>query len=138
MSGKLAVLGFVVAIVVAFGGGFATGVASGNDAAVNWAEATESRYARDMFCYAPNERAKSVLTAYESRLLSRKDDSFLWKREYAITLAALATVGEKTGKLNSWELAIASCRQSSAVDCSEERLKKELLVVCSNSGNPAQ
>lgn len=123
---------FVLAVAAAGAvAGFALGLYLGQGGQ-QWAAGVESRYARDMFCYAPPGRAQQVLSDYRKQLEARRDDSFLWKREYSVLLASAASLAEKSDRrAGAWQQALAACQKSGAKSCSEEQLRREVLALCS-------
>jgi hypothetical protein len=125
----------VAALAIGAGAGFFAGlsVADGSRA---WQASVASRYARDMFCYAPANRGRQVLSDYQKQLESRRDDDdFLWKREYSVVLASAAVLDEKAGKTAEWQRALAACQESGAKTCTESRLREEANRTC--QVNPA-
>lgn len=122
------VLAVLIAAAVA---GFALGFSLGQGGQ-QWAAGVESRYARDMFCYAPPGRAQQVLSDYQKQLEARRDDTFLWKREYSVLLATAASLAEKSdARADAWQQALAACQKSGAKSCSEEQLRREVAALCS-------
>lgn len=118
-------------VVVGAAGGFAVGISRGARPSARWAAATESRYAHDMFCFASAEQAQRVLQNYVQQLETRREDGFLWKREYSAALASLASTKEKAGQKVDWAPAIRACERSEGRVCTLETLRRELTVTCS-------
>jgi hypothetical protein len=116
--------------------GFILGVVSRNPIGETWAISVESRYAHDMFCFAPVARAEPVLYQYREQLEARREEELLWKREYAVVLASVASLAEKAGRTNVWQSALAACRDAGGKKCDEERLKQEVAALCPATPRP--
>lgn len=98
-----------------------------------WSSALASRYARNMFCYAPPPVASSALIEYRKQLESLRDETWLWKREFALTLASQALIEQRIGAgPPTWGEAENACRASGSDKCDEESLKKQLAALCAD------
>lgn len=116
--------------------GYLLGTSDRQAGLVAWATSVESRYAGDVFCYAPSEHAQVVLLKYREQLEARRDDSVVWKREHALLASRLAALAERSGKPEPWREALLLCRHSGAKICTEDRLKQELTRLCPSRSVP--
>lgn len=134
---KLLTMRIVMAIACVGAGvivGLLIGIGLSVPGTTQWSNALASRHARSMFCYGPPPVASSALIEYRKQLESLRDETWLWKREYALTLASQALIEQKREAGHStWGEAENACRASGSDNCDEESLKKQLAALCKDT-----
>jgi hypothetical protein len=99
------------------------------------AMAVESRYAHDMFCFAPPDRARLVLDEYAAQLRSVREDSFLWRQEYGTVLLSRAAISDGKDVKLHWDAATKACRDGSWKSCELDDLKLRAAALCPRSAS---
>lgn len=100
--------------------------------------ASEARYSRAMFCFAPPQEALRAAELHLQRLAdvgSGDEDYKLIQRERAFAAAAVAVLRDRMKSPSTgpaWVAAQKECRAAEYRDCSREWLARVLRSVCEN------
>jgi hypothetical protein len=126
--------------VLCSGVGIVLGIAVGTRIGVRMDDkfslASEARYSRTMFCFAPTDKALPAAEAYLQRI-SGVEGNDLIRRERVFASGALAILEQrlKSDKAEAaWADAQKACKLAEYRDCSRDWLTRLLSTVCDNGG----